>query len=268
MSTAELRKPTSVGYRRSLSVALGVAAHDARSTLKNPALLAPPLVVPLFYLASFAGALGVQSRATGFTYYNYTTFVFGFVMVAAVLFSGMFAALHVGRDYEGGFGGRLMIAVPARMAIVGGYALLSLARTVVALALVWAVALATGMPVRGDAIDLVALHALGLLLNLAGVFFGAGVALRFRSSASGVMVLIPTFVLLFLTPLFEQRDRLTGWLRIAADVNPLTAMVESTRGYLADRPVSVGLAFAVAGGLVVVSGASAVAGMRSAARGA
>jgi ABC-2 type transport system permease protein len=252
---------------RSVSVAVGVAIHDARTVLKNPPLLLPPLLAPLFTFAAFAGALSVQSRATGFTYYDYTAFVFAWALVEAALFSGLFVALELGRDYEIGLGGRLMIATPQRMAIVGGYVLLSLVRAVVVLALVWAIALATGMPVRGDTVDLVGLNGLALLLTVAGALSGAAVALRFQSSASGVLVLIPTSVLLWLTPMFEQRVRLTGWLRIAADVNPFTALLESVRGYLADRPVSVGLAFAVAGGLVVVSGAAAVAGMRSAARG-
>jgi ABC-2 type transport system permease protein len=254
------------GARRSLSVAAGVAVHDARTVIKNPPLLLPPLLAPLFSFATFAGALSVQSRATGFTYYDYAAFVFAWALVQAALFSGLFVALELGRDYEIGLGGRLMIATPRRMAIVGGYVLLSLVRGVLVLALIWAIALATGMPVRGDVLDLVALNALALLLTTAGAFCGAAVALRFQSSAAGVLVLIPTSVLLWLTPMFEQRVRLTGWLRIASDVNPFTALLESIRGYLAHRPVSVGLAFAVAVGLVVVSAAAAAAGMRSAER--
>jgi ABC-type multidrug transport system permease subunit len=254
--------------RRSLSVLLGVAAHDARSVFKNPsALLLPPLLVPLFYLASFVGPLGGMSRSTGFFYYNYSAFIFVFVLVQAALFCGMFAALDIGRDYEIGLGGRLMIATPRRMAIVGGYALLSLVRGAAVMAVVWVVAVLTGMPVRGDVLDLVAINVLALLLCLAGVLCGAGIALRFQSSSAAILVLIPTFIVLFLTPLFEERRLLTGWFRIAADVNPLTAVIESGRGYMSHHPTSVGLAFAVAIGLVAAFSVFAVTGMRQAERG-
>lgn len=256
-----------LGGRRSVAVALGVAVHDARSLRKNPPMLLSPLLVPLFFFAAFAGALSAIARTRGFGYYDYTAFVFVFIVIQAGLFSGVFSALDVGRDYETGLAARLMVATPRRMAIVAGYALMACARAAIALAILWAVALATGMPVRGDVLDLVALNALALLLTLVGVFCGAGVALRFQSSASGVLVMIPTFVVLFLTPLFEQRQRLTGWLRIAADVNPLTAVLESGRGEMAGHATSVALAFGAAAGLLALSGAFALSGMRRAERG-
>ena len=74
-------------------------------------------------------------------------------------------------------------------------------------------------------------------------------------------------MVLFLTPVFAPRDQLSGWLETVADVNPLTAALEAGRGFLADDPVSVGLAFAAAGGLVIVFAVWAVLGMRKAEQG-
>ena len=47
-------------------------------------------------------------------------------------------------------------------------------------------------------------------------------------------------------------------------MNPLTPAMEAGRGFLADDPVSVGLAFLVAGGLIIAFGVWAVLGMRKA----
>ena len=77
-------------------------------------------------------------------------------------------------------------------------------------------------------------------------------------------MLIPVFMVLFLTPVFTPRDQLTEWLQKVAGVNPLTAAMEAGRGFLADDPVSVALAFAACGGLLVVLSIWAVLAMRKA----
>jgi ABC-2 type transport system permease protein len=116
-------------------------------------------------------------------------------------------------------------------------------------------------------LEIAGLVVLALLLNLATTLWGAGVALRFQTVGSGVLILIPAFMVMFLSPVFVPRDRLSGWLDSAAGVNPFTPPLEAGRGLLAGEPVSVGVAFAAAGGLVIFFAAWAVRGMRKAERG-
>jgi ABC-2 type transport system permease protein len=150
------------------------------------------------------------------------------------------------------------------MAIIGGYVMVAIWRALFAAAVVWGIALATGMPVRGNALEIAALVALALLLNLATVLYGAGVALRFQSASAGTLILIPVYMVLFLTPVFTERDGLVPWLQTIAGVNPLTAPIEAGRGLLADDPVSVALAFGACIGLVIVMFGWTVLSMRKA----
>lgn len=252
---------------RSLSVAKSVSRRNTRKLLKNPAPAIPPVLIPLFMFAAFAGALSALSDTKGFDYYNFTAFVFIFVVYLASMFTGAFAAFNIASDYESGLGNRLMLAAPKRMAIIAGYLLHALGRLVVALVVVWGVALAAGMPVRGGVLDIAALLALCVLLSLATSLFGAGVALRIQAVGAGTLILIPVFMSLFLSPVFVPREQLTGWLRTVADWNPLTPAIEAGRGFLADDPVSVGLAFGITGGLVLFFALFAVRGMRKAEKG-
>ena len=249
---------------RSLSVTLGVAWRSVRKLLKNPAHAVPPMAIPLFFFAAFAGALSALGGTKGFGYYDYTAFQFVFVLYMATMFVGVFTAFDIAIDYESGLGRRLMLATPRRMAIVNGYLIFALLRGVFAVAVVWAIALATGLDVRGGAVEIAGLVALALLLNIATTLYGAGIALRFQSVAGSTLILIPVFVVLFLSPVFTPRDKLSGWLEVAADVNPLTPALEAGRGFLADDPVSVALAFLVAGGLIIAFWVWAVLGMRKA----
>ena len=255
-----------IAATRSGSVASGVLQLHWRKLKRQLGHALPPLLIPLFFFAAFAGALGAIGNTEGFEYYSYTAFQFVFVFFLTMIFCGVFTAMDIGGFYEAGMGRRLMLATPRRMAIVGGFLLSGILRGVLFGAIVWAIALASGMDVPGSPLDVAALLALGLLLNVATTLYGAGVALRLRTRAAGALILLPTYMAIFLTPIFSTRDQLTGWVATVADVNPLTAVLESGRGFLAGETESVALAFGVAAGLVIVFSAFAVRGMRSAER--
>jgi ABC-type multidrug transport system permease subunit len=246
---------------RSLSVARGVAQRGARNLLKEPPLLLAPMVVPMFFFAAFTGALSVIGEQESFDYYDFTAFVFVFALYMATMLVGVFTAFDMAIDYESGLGRRFMMSAPARMAIVAGYLVIALGRGVVAAVVVWGIALATGMPVQGGPLEVAGIVALALLLNVATTLYGSGIALRFQSTAAATLILIPVYMLLFMTPVFTTRDNLTDWLQKVAGVNPLTAPLEAGRGLLADEPVSVALAFAAVAGLVIVLFVWAYTGM-------
>lgn len=251
---------------RSLSVMGGVARLNLRSILKAPPKLLPPLLVPLFFFVAFKGALSGVGEAKGFGYYDFTAFEFVLILFMAAMFAGAFTSFDVNEAYAGGLGRRLMASVPNRVAIVFGFLIVNFGRCLLSLAVVWGVVLATGMPVRGGPLDIAALVALALLLNVTTFFYGAGIGLRMQQSGAGTLVLIPILIVLFLTPIFTPRDQLSGWLQYAADWNPITAALEAGRGFMADEPVSVALAFGVCVGLVLLSAAWMVSGLRKAER--
>jgi ABC-2 type transport system permease protein len=253
--------------RRSLSIVFGLAKRNTLKLLKHPIPGVPPVLIPLFMFAAFAGALSALAQTKGFTYYSFTAFEFVFVIYLAAMLTGGFASFDVITDYEGGFGNRLMLGAPRRMAILGGYLLYAIGRFFVSIAIIWGVALGTGMDVKGGALDIVAFTALALLLSVATFLFGAGVALRLQTAAAGALVTVPIFVLVFLSPVFVPRDSLSGWLKTAADYNPLTPVLEAGRGFLAGDPTRVATAFGVAAGLVVFFTLFALRGMVRAAKG-
>jgi ABC-2 type transport system permease protein len=253
-----------VSGARSLSVMLGVALRSARKLLKSPAFMLPPLVIPLFFFAAFIGAFSSLGETPGFEYYDYTAFEFVFVLYQSAALAGVFTSLEIASDFGTGMGRRLMSATPHRTAIVAGYLMPALGRCALAITVVWAVAVIIGMPVRGDVVDIAGLIALALLLSVATTLYGAGVALRLKSTAAGVLIMIPVFMAVFLTPVFIPRDQLSGWLEAVASVNPLTPLLEAGRGFLADDPVSVGISFAAGFGLVIVFAVWAAFGMRKA----
>ena len=246
-------------------VARGVAWRTLHTILTTPALLLPGLLFPLFFFTAFAGGLSQVREVPGFDYAgDYTSFQFVFVLLQSAAFGGVFTGFGIARDFESGFGRRLLLSAPHRIGIVLGYAAAALVRWLTTVAVVTVVALLVGMNVFGSGLDLVGLYTLGLVLNLAAVLWATGVALRLRTMQAGPVMQMPVFLILFFAPVYVPLSLLEGWIHALATVNPLTRVLDAGRGLLAGSPTEVGFAFAAAAGLAVLFSAWALRGLRKA----
>jgi ABC-type multidrug transport system permease subunit len=249
------------------SVARAVAWRNIHNWATNPSLIIPGLLFPLFFFTAFAGGLSRIDNVPGFDYEaGYTTFVYGFVLLQAATFGGVFSSFSIARDFESGFSRRLMLGAANRGGIVAGYWIAALVRAISNITVITVVALAVGLEIHGNGIDVVGLYTLAFLMNAFALLFGTGVAMRLRTMQAGPAIQTPAFLLLFLAPVWVPYDLLTGWVHAAATVNPLTLVLEAGRGFLTGDPTKVLPAFAVVALLVSVSMLWARGGLRSAER--
>jgi ABC-2 type transport system permease protein len=247
------------------SAALGVAWRTLHNFFKNPALMLPGLVFPLFFFTAFAGGLSTVSRVPGFNFpTGYTAFQFVFVLIQSAAFGGVFTGFGIARDFETGLGRRFMLIARHRSAIVVGYALAAMVRWAFTVAILTVVALLAGMEVDGRGIDLFGLFGLALIVNQAAALWAAGIALRVRSIQAGPLMQIPVFLILFMAPVYLPLHLLTGWIHAVASVNPATALLDAGRGFISGRPTDVVLAFAAGAGLALLFALWARGGMRRA----
>jgi ABC-type transport system involved in multi-copper enzyme maturation permease subunit len=250
-----------------MSAARAVAWRNIHNWFSNPALIVPSLLFPMFFFTAFAGGLSRVDSVPGFDYgAGYTTFVYGFVLLQASTFGGIFTGFSVAREFESGFARRLMLGATHRGGIVAGYWLSAAVRAVTTITVITTVALLVGLEVHGNGIDVVGLYTLAFLMNALAVLFGTGVAMRLRTMQAGPAIQTPAFLLLFLAPVWVPYDLLTGWVQAAASVNPVTLVLEAGRGFLVGDPTKVLPAFAVAALLVSISVLWARGGLRSAER--
>ncbi|HYU60614.1 MAG TPA: ABC transporter permease [Solirubrobacterales bacterium] len=254
------------GSRRAryLSVVRTVAWRHLHLVIRRPALLLPALIFPLFFYTAFAGGLSAVSNAPGFDYYDYNAFQFVFVLLQSAAFGGVFIGFSIGADFDSGFTRRLFAAAPDRSAVVLGFGLAAVVRTLVVWTMVFAIALITGMDVNASGVDLLGLFVLAFIVNVAAFFFAAGMMLRFRTMQAAPAMQIPVFMILMTTPVYVPRDLLQGWVETASQLNPATAIVEAGRSLMAADPFHVVLAFAAAAGLAALLVVFAARGLRKA----
>jgi len=246
-------------------VAGAIAWRSLHTYVRRPDLFVPSLLFPLVFLASFAGGLSALGSVPGFHFpAGYTAFQFVFVLCQSSMFAGLFTGFSLAFDFESGFARRLMLAAEDRRGIALGYALVALTRAAITLTLVTGVALAAGMRITGDGVDVFGLYGMAALLVLVGYGWAAGVAFRFRSIQAGPLMQTPVFLLLFLAPVYVPLGLLKGWIHTIAGINPATAFLEAGRGFISGVHDHGALAFICALGLILVFGIWMLTGLRSA----
>jgi ABC-2 type transport system permease protein len=264
-ATAPASSPARASHGGMWRVARTIAWRSLHTYVRRPDLFVPSLVFPLVFLASFAGGLSALGDVPGFHFpAGYTAFQFVFVLCQSAMFGGLFTGFTLAFDFESGFARRLMLAAEDRRGIALGYALVALTRSAITLSVVSAVALATGMRITGDGVDIFGLYGLAALLTLVGYGWAAGVAFRFRTIQAGPLMQTPVFLLLFLAPVYVPLGLLKGWIHTVASINPATAFLDAGRGLISGVHDQTGLAFICAAVLILLFGIWMLTGLRSA----
>ena len=253
--------------RGTLHVAFGLAYRQLTVLFKNPSLFLPPMLFPLMNFAAFAGGLSRLRHVPGFEFHSgYTAFTFVFVLLQSAAFGGVFAGFGIARDFERGFARRMLVSAPHREGLILGYAIAALVRwTTIALVLT-VTALAFGMQIGGNGIDLFGMYGLAVIFNVVGLLWACGVAMRFRSVQAGPLMQTPVFLILFLAPVYVPLALLHGWIHAVARLNPLTFLLEAGRSLLDGHPEDVLTAFGIATALVAVFAVWARTGLARAER--
>jgi ABC-2 type transport system permease protein len=246
-----------------LHVATAVARRSLTHAFKNPALLIPSTIFPLVFLIAFAGGLSKVGDVPGFDYApGYTAFQFVFVFLQSAAFGGVFTGFGVAADWESGFARRLLLASPRRTGLVLGYVIAGIVRWGLTALIVTVAALVAGMQVDGDGVQLGGLVVLAILVNATACLWGTGVALRLKTLQAGPLMQLPVFLVLFMAPVYVPRNLLSGWVAAGADLNPVTAILDAGRGFVAGTGDHTALALACGAGLVTVLTVWAMTGLR------
>jgi ABC-2 type transport system permease protein len=250
--------------RRYVAVARTVFWRHMHTVIHKPALFLPALVFPLFFYMAFAGGLSGLSNVPAFDYYDYNAFQFTFVLLQSAAFGGVFIGFSIGADFDSGITRRLFLAAGDRSAILAGFGVAALVRAMMVWAIVFLIALVTGMNVAGSLPDLVGLFWLAIVVNVAAFLFAAGMMTRFRTMQAAPAMQIPMFMILMTAPVYVPRAMIEGWVATATKYNPFTAIIEGGRSLMAGDPFHLLLAFAAAAGLAMLMVAFAKTGLRRA----
>ena len=219
---------------RSLNTAIRqTIALAKRSTLelfRQPALVVPSLIFPLFF--SFLGnsTFGKTTSLPGFPQVNsYLQFQLAGTITQGVLFGSVTGAAALATDIENGFFDRLLASPTSRTSILfgrlAGSTLFGALETLVFIL----VLLPFGADVAAGVPGIIAMTISGALIALAVGALMASVALKTGSSEAVQGTFPLLFILLFFSSAFFPRETMSGVYKTIAGLNPISHLVEGLR---------------------------------------
>lgn len=246
-----------------LGVQVGeMARRSILQTLRQPALVAPPILFPLTLMAVNVGGLEAATRLPGFPTDSYLDFAIAIAFIQGALFAMINAGSGLARDVETGFLKRLALTPMARAALLVGNLAGVLAVALLSALVYLAVGFAAGMSVAAGVGGTLVLVLLFMLICLALAAVGALVGLR-AGNGEAVQGFFPLFfVLLFLSSMSLPRELIEqDWFRTIATWNPLSYLIEGLRSLVITgwdgEALALGFGFAAVIALLGVVGAAA-----------
>jgi ABC-2 type transport system permease protein len=202
-------------------------------TVRQPIVIVPPLVFPLFLLAINASGLDATTRIPGFPADSYLAFVLAFPFMQGAIFATNTAGANIAQDIGTGFFNRLSLTPMRGSSLLAGQLSgVLLVGTIQAVAFL-AAGLAAGAHVETGPPGVLVLFALSLSICAAFGAIGLFAGLR-TGSGEAVQGLFPLmFILLFLSSAVLPRDLIAqDWFQTVATINPVSYLIEGMRSLI------------------------------------
>ena len=199
---------------------------------RAPEALLPPIAISLFFLVIYQSTLGKASGFIPGISGSYLGFILPLSIVSSALSGAGIAAQNLVRDLERGYFDKLILTPVSRPAlllgpILAGSVILGFQASIVVL-----VALLLGLHSATGVLGLLAVIGLAVLLGTGFAGFTVSAALGSGSAAATQGASFLFFPLTFLAPTFVPIELLSGWLAVAAKLNPITYVLEAMRALL------------------------------------
>jgi ABC-2 type transport system permease protein len=243
-----------------------LARRSIRRTLRQPVLVVPNVVFPLFMLAVLSSAGKEVTKVKGFPTHSYITFIISATLIQGAAGAVTVAGNALGNDIETGFLSRIALTpvkVPALViSQLAGVAVLGFGESVVYLL----VGLAGGAHVAAGFGGALAVLALVLLTILAFGSIGLLAAVLTGSAQQAQGVFVIGLGLLFMSSMMMPRNLITAsWFKEVATYNPMSYLVEAPRSLFITgwNAQALELGAGIAAGALIFFLAAAIASLRT-----
>jgi ABC-2 type transport system permease protein len=256
MSGAAVALPRPGGGSTLATQVTTLAGRSVLRTLRQPAMIVPSIVFPLFLLAVNSAGLNAATQIPGFPTDSYLTFALAVPFLQGALFATMNSGQSLAEDIENGFFNRLALTPMRGASLIagqlGGLVVIGLVQASVYLA----VGLAAGANFEAGALGVPVLFLLSIMISIG--FGGIGMWMAIRTgSGEAVQGMFPLlFVLLFFSSISIPRALIgQDWFRTIATINPVSYLLEGIRSLLIYGwdSEALALAFGIAAALIVGS---------------
>ena len=191
-----------------------------------------PLMFLVLFVYIFGGAIAGSAR-------QYLQFALPGILVQGIAFTGFQTALGINVDFQRGLIDRFRSLPISRSAVVGGRILADAVRVVWGVLIIVGFGMLLGFRFHGGFPGAIGGMALATLFGVTVCWPLAFVGVAAKSPEAvntwGFMIILP---LTFASSVFAPPSSMPGWLQSFVKVNPITKVVDATRGLMLGGPVA------------------------------
>ncbi|MDN0200184.1 ABC transporter permease [Streptomyces sp. S.PNR 29] len=215
--------------------------RQLRHMLRYPTLTLTAAGVPVVFLLLFVYVLGgILGSGLGGpsggrdAYVNYA--VPGVILMTAAT-AAQGTAISVAFDMTEGIVARFRTMAIARVSVLTGHVLGSLAQTLLSMTIVTGVALLVGFEPTADFGEWLGVIGVCVLIIFALTWLSVALAIMAKSVAAASNMLTPLMILPMMGSGFVPTDSMPAGLQWFADYQPFTPFIETLRGLLMGTPI-------------------------------
>ena len=214
------------------------AAMSKRSIIaliRQPALVVPSMIFPLFFAALGTSSFGRATALPGFPKVDsFLDFSLAGTIVQGVLFGSVQSGSALATDIENGFFFRLLASPTSRLGILLGRLMGAAAYGATQTLIFTLLLIPFGLSVKGGLPGAVVMLIAGGLTAISVAGFMAAMALRTGSSEAVQGIFPLVFIALFFSSAFFPRQTMSGAYRHIANANPISYLIEGLRDLCID----------------------------------
>jgi ABC-type multidrug transport system permease subunit len=249
-----------------VSVALVLWRRSLNEVLRVRGALLPATVAPVVFMLGITGQFGRLTGLEGFPTDSYLSWIVPLSCLQGAGFAGAATGANLARDIEQGWFDRLLVAPVPRPLLVVGPIMGAVTRSLVPATVVLVVGLLIGAELTGGVLGLLSLYFACAAFCACAALWGIFMAVTFKTQQAGPLMQQGVFLAVFLSTAYTPEVLLRGWLAEAAELNPITHVLEMARqatvAGIEPSLASTLPGLAALAGLAAVLGALAVTGLR------
>ncbi|WP_077415796.1 ABC transporter permease [Chryseobacterium sp. JV274] len=232
-----------------MSVMLGRSMrHVTRSADTIITVTIMPIALMLVFVYVLGGAIKTGSD-------NYVNYLLPGILIIAIANSIGYVSYRLFNDVQRGIFERFHSMPIARSAAIWGHIMTSLVSNLISLAVIVIVALIMGFRSPAGILSWLAIAGILILFMLALAWIAAIAGLSSKSVDGATAIAYPIHFLPLISSAFVPTETMLGPVRIFAENQPVTSIVETIRALLSNQPVgnNIWIALAWCLGIMVVA---------------
>lgn len=229
----EIRKQSKLSF--AISDSLVMIKRSSMHIIRNTDQLLGTFFQPIMFLVLFTAVFGGAIATEGGSYIN---FLLAGIIVQTIAFGSTTTAIAITNDLKKGIVDRFRSLPMSNLAVLNGHAVSDLLRNGISTVVMIVAGLIIGFRPNATFLDWIALVGLLGLFTLSLSWLSAIVGVTAKS-VEGVqwLTFIIIFPLTFASSAFVDPSTMSSWLRVFAENQPVTRMVDAVRSLMIGTPM-------------------------------